>query len=200
MEHDLSPTGYLILGMVAIGACSGYAIRNRVERATRFFWAASNGQIYPELKRLETAGLLTSSPARDGERRRIEYELTDAGRTTLHGWLTHSSRLTFEQRNEGLLKLFFGDVLTTEEAIALIREMRHHHEMVRAGIELATPPNHPDRHFGYIVKEYGLGLHAWVIGWCRQLEERLAKELEPGSEATVSTAERPGARTRLDPQ
>lgn len=176
-SYSLSPTSYLLLGMVAVGARSGYAIRNRVERATSFFWAASNGQIYPELKRLEHARLLVSRRAADGRRERTEYELTDAGREALHGWLTVSVKLMVEQRHEGLLKLFFADVLTLEEAIDLVAAMRHRHELIRSGIEQATPPNRPDRRFGQIVKDYGLGLHGWLIEWCRQTEERLRAEL-----------------------
>jgi DNA-binding PadR family transcriptional regulator len=176
--YSLSSTAHLLLGMVAVGARTGYAIRNRVERATSFFWAASNGQIYPELKRLEHAGLLVGRRAADGRRERTEYELTDAGRDALHEWLTTSAQLAVEQRHEGLLKLFFADVLTTEEALELVVAMRHRHELIRAGIEQAMPPNRPDRRFGHVVKEYGLGLHGWAIEWFRQIEERLRAELE----------------------
>ena len=54
---DLSPTAYVILGFLEARPRSGYDIKQAVENSTRFFWAASYGQIYPELKRLEPAGL-----------------------------------------------------------------------------------------------------------------------------------------------
>ena len=54
---DLNPTAYVILGMLRNEARSGYEIKRMVDRSTRFFWAASYGQIYPELRRLEDAGL-----------------------------------------------------------------------------------------------------------------------------------------------
>ena len=51
--ESLSGTGYVILGMLASGARTGYDIKTIVDDSTRFFWAASYGQIYPELRRLE---------------------------------------------------------------------------------------------------------------------------------------------------
>src|SRR5215211_2439172 len=56
--RDHSKTAYVILGMLALGKRTGYEIKALVDVSTRFFWAASYGQIYPELKRLEEAGLI----------------------------------------------------------------------------------------------------------------------------------------------
>ena len=49
----LTPTGRVILGMIALGNQTGYDIKQLVDKSTRHFWAASYGQIYPELRRLE---------------------------------------------------------------------------------------------------------------------------------------------------
>ena len=56
--ESLSPTAYVILGLVRNEPRSGYEIKAVVDKTTRFFWAASYGQIYPELKRLAEAGLI----------------------------------------------------------------------------------------------------------------------------------------------
>ena len=42
------------------GPHSGYEVKQLVDHSARFFWAASYGQIYPELRRLEAAGLVTA--------------------------------------------------------------------------------------------------------------------------------------------
>ena len=57
-----------MLGLLAGGPRSGYDIKSIVDRSTRFFWAASYGQIYPELRRLEAEGLIEGedSPTADG--------------------------------------------------------------------------------------------------------------------------------------
>ena len=68
--NDADGTGYVILGMLALGARTGYEIKNVVDRSTRFFWAASYGQIYPELRRLEAAGLVEGKSSPTGGRKR----------------------------------------------------------------------------------------------------------------------------------
>ena len=57
---SLSPTARVILGLVAWSPRTGYEIKQITDRSTRFFWGASYGQIYPELRRLEAAGLVGS--------------------------------------------------------------------------------------------------------------------------------------------
>ena len=53
---ELTPTARVILGMISMGKRTGYDIKALVDKSTRLFWAASYGQIYPELKRLEAKG------------------------------------------------------------------------------------------------------------------------------------------------
>ena len=54
--NELGKTAYVILGMLKLGRRTGYEIKALVDVSTRFFWAASYGQIYPELARLEKLG------------------------------------------------------------------------------------------------------------------------------------------------
>ncbi len=49
--EQLSPTARVLLAMIRNGRRTGYEIKQLVDVSTRFFWAASYGQIYPELKR-----------------------------------------------------------------------------------------------------------------------------------------------------
>ena len=59
--------------MVALEPRSGYDIKQVVDHSTRFFWAASYGQIYPELKRLAAEGLIEPHAESEGGRRRTAY-------------------------------------------------------------------------------------------------------------------------------
>src|SRR6187397_2444440 len=95
----------VVLGLLSLGPRSGYDIKTVVDRSTRFFWAASYGQIYPELRRLESAGLVAGDDAPNGRRARRVYELTDAGRAELERWLLGTDT-TVELRDENLLRLF----------------------------------------------------------------------------------------------
>src|ERR1700754_2500461 len=84
---ELTATGRVILGMLASGRRTGYDIKAFVDRTTRYFWAASYGQIYPELKRLEGQGLVRGQSEPSGGRARTAYELTEAGAAALRGRL-----------------------------------------------------------------------------------------------------------------
>ncbi|HWJ43279.1 MAG TPA: PadR family transcriptional regulator, partial [Solirubrobacterales bacterium] len=119
MEH-LSPTAYVILGFVRGEPRSGYEIKALVDNSTRFFWAASYGQIYPDLKRLSEAGLIVGSDSPTGGRKRTVYEITVDGEEELRAWLRQEPE-PFEMRDEGLLKLFFAGALPREEAIGILR-------------------------------------------------------------------------------
>ena len=81
---SLSPTATIILGFLHFGPRSGYDIKQSVEISTRFFWGASYGQIYPELRRLEQAGLVRV--VAEGGRRRKTYGLTAAGEHAFDEW------------------------------------------------------------------------------------------------------------------
>src|SRR5438477_2331009 len=120
---ELSPTGRVILGMIAFGKRTGYDIKTFVDRTTRYFWAASYGQIYPELRRLEEQGLVRGRPEPSGGRARTVYELTEGGERALTDWLRSDAEPVFELRNEGMLKLFFSE-LAPETRIESIRAMR----------------------------------------------------------------------------
>ena len=75
----LTPTARVILGMLALGARTGYDIKRAIDLSTRFFWGASYGQIYPELHRLEERGLVQATPDPQGGRRRTAYALPRQG-------------------------------------------------------------------------------------------------------------------------
>ncbi len=97
-----------LLGLLSMGAMTGYELRQTIESSIGNFWSESFGQIYPALKRLEAEGLVDSEQqVAVGRPPRRVYRLTDAGRDRLIGWLTTPARLQVP-RNELLLKLFFG--------------------------------------------------------------------------------------------
>lgn len=169
---DLSPTGRVILGMLALGKNSGYDIKQLVDKATRHFWAASYGQIYPELRRLEDEGLIRGRPEPTGGRARTVYELTGAGAGALREWLGSDDEQVYELRDEGLLKLFFSDALP-ERRIENVRKMRE--RMERKLVQLRAL-EHPVRTGPQLTLALGIEITQLYIDWCEATEARLAKE------------------------
>ncbi|HEY8316513.1 MAG TPA: PadR family transcriptional regulator [Gaiellaceae bacterium] len=162
----------VVLGLLGFGPMSGYDIKSTVDRSTRFFWAASYGQIYPELRRLEKEGLIRGEHAPNDARGRRVYELTDAGRQALTDWL-HGTTTTIEYRDESLLRLIFADALPREEALGLLEARKRGHEeyleILRA-ID-ARAGNDPD--FVDLVLRWGIEFNEWGVEWCEKHLQRL---------------------------
>ena len=84
----LRPPDYVVLGMVRLGARSGYDIKKAVRDSIRFFWTISEAQIYPSLERLERANLVRGRSAPQGKRQRRSFDITPQGEAALRGWLS----------------------------------------------------------------------------------------------------------------
>ncbi len=173
---SLTATGRVVLGMIALGVRSGYEIKQLVDKSTRHFWAASYGQIYPELRRLEEDGLVHGRPDPSGARAKMLYELTPLGDQALRDWLLSEQGLVYELRNEGMLKLFFSD-LEPEAAVRTVRAMRELHERSHEQLRLvqAAAPPHMSQGPG-LTLELGLGITGWLIEWCKGTEARLTRD------------------------
>jgi PadR family transcriptional regulator, regulatory protein AphA len=170
---SLSATARVILALLKLSPLTGYDIKRTTDVSTRYFWRASYGQIYPELRRLEQSGLVTAREQPHGRRRRKVYALTAEGERALSDWL-HDETDLFEFRDEGLLRLFFGELLSHDELLALVRRRREWYELSRdefRGLEAEfedrlEPPSSE-------VLKYGIDLMEWNVEWWRALEARL---------------------------
>lgn len=163
----------VVLGLLAYGPLSGYDIKNIVDRSTRFFWAASYGQIYPELKRLEEEGLVEGEDRPNGGRSRRVYSLRPAGREALVEWLCGDT-VTIELRDESLLRLFFADALPHEEAVMLLEGRKRGHEQYLEVLrEIQKRPGGPDPTYVDLVLRWGIDFNEWGARWCEEQLERL---------------------------
>jgi DNA-binding PadR family transcriptional regulator len=180
---ELNATAKVILGMLAARPRSGYEIKALVDNSARFFWAASYGQIYPELKRLEKAGLISGSDASQGARRRTVYELTAEGRRSAREWIAGAPEV-FETRDEGLLELFFAGSIEPARTAEIARERAAHAREV-AGVlsalqklkEQGGPADGPAYETdpgSEMVLRYGIEANEWIADWF----ERAADELD----------------------
>jgi DNA-binding PadR family transcriptional regulator len=170
---SLSPTARVILGLLAWESRTGYEIKQVTDRSTRFFWGASYGQIYPELRRLEGAGLVDSREEPRGRVPRRVYSLTEAGRRAVDAWLAETAE-SYEVRDEGLLKLFFGDLVPPEQLLDLVGRRRAWYGATAAlfrgiGEELGELDETSET-----VLRYGIELMEWNAAWWADLEQRLS--------------------------
>lgn len=173
--RTLNNTGRVLLGMIAEGHVTGYAIKAEIERSTRLYWGASIGGIYPELRRLQTAGLVTVRDDPRGGATRHAYALTGSGREALARWLTDLGDPVLEMRHEALLRLRFAGVLPRDRQVELLQRMRDLHEGRAAQLRGALDAGGFDDPLHRMTVEFGLAFHEWAVGWCDEACQSLRK-------------------------
>ncbi len=178
---------YAILGMLSIAPMSGYDIKKQVETSISNFWTESYGQIYPVLRNLIAEKLVTKTVESEaGKPDRHVYALTATGRKELQRWLLEGFAPKI-QRNEFLLKLFFGEEIGTKPNIAHVEQYR---ELQRgllqkyAAVEkqitrdYADDPNAP---YWLMTVRYGQHISRALLRWCDKTLAELNRMAESGS-------------------
>ncbi len=125
---------YAVMGALSICPASGYDIKKFMECSTSNFWNESYGQIYPILKQLVEEGLAAShTEKQEGKPEKYIYTLTEQGKEGLRDWLSESVESSVE-RNELLLKLFFGAHIPLEKNKEHVQTLSYRLLTVRYGI------------------------------------------------------------------
>lgn len=112
---------HAVLGLLALEPGTGYELTQRFDRSMSNAWYASHSQIYPELAKLQEAGLV--EVVGEGARRSRTYGVTPAGQEELRRWLVEvpPSRA---QRNESAVRTFLTPLLDPQDQrIALQRDL-----------------------------------------------------------------------------
>ena len=165
---------WAVLGLVALEPKSGYDVKRIIDKSVRHFWAASYGQIYPELRRLEAAAWIEGDDKPRGGRSRRVYRITPEGRRALQKWL-HGHETRVELRDESLLRLFFADTLRHDEALALLRGRREGYRGMLAYLRSLDDGQGVDPPFVDLVYRWGVDYCEWGIEWCNRQESRLRR-------------------------
>ena len=88
----------LLLASLESGPRHGYAVKEALRSGSDARFDLPTGTIYPALRRLEAAGLVTGTWAEAGGRRRRIYQLTPAGQRRLASdraaWRDFASAIT----------------------------------------------------------------------------------------------------------
>ncbi|GIO20532.1 hypothetical protein J18TS1_36320 [Oceanobacillus oncorhynchi subsp. incaldanensis] len=164
---------YAILGILTTNCRSGYEIKQFIDNSLNHFWKISYGQIYPTLKRLEEEGLATvQTSAQEGKPERKEYFLTEKGKDVLKNWLEQPLTQLPIERNEVLLKLFFGRHQTKEQSLYLLADYKQKleklyqtYEGIEEGISRHNT-NHQDAKYWLFTLDYGKRVTEAAIAWC----------------------------------
>ena len=172
---ELSATAKVILGLLAMRPRSGYEIKGFVDRSTRYFWPASYGQIYPELRRLAEAGLVEGTDSPTGGRQRTIYKLTTAGRHAVRDWHAEPAQ-HFDYRDEGLLKLFFAGAVAPGRAAEIARVRADEAAVVADELRAVERGGEGMDQASYAVLRFGIDFNTFISEWF----ERQALAFEEG--------------------
>jgi len=107
-DRALTPTSYIVLGLLADEPGTPYDLKARVAAGVGNFWTVQHAQLYTETARLAEEGFLGEHREAEGRRRKT-YSITRAGKKALSAWLEEDAVGELpEVRDPGLLKLYMG--------------------------------------------------------------------------------------------
>ncbi len=127
-QAALTPTSYVVLGMVALrGPSTSYDLKRAVGRSIGYFWPFPHAQLYSEPKRLVELGLMEVTHEEHG-RRRQTYTVTETGLKEVTAWLAEPVTEPLQVRDIAEMKLFFGELATSADLFSLAREQVAQHQ------------------------------------------------------------------------
>ncbi len=158
---------------------SGLELTRRFDKSIGFFWSATHQQIYRELGRLETTGLIRALPQAGPVRgQKKEYEVLPAGRAELARW-TAAAEEPRPIRDPLLLRLRAAAVVGTagldaelRRHLALHRAQLAHYEAIERrdfppGEEAGAEP------LQHAVLRAGIGLESFWVRWLAETVDTL---------------------------
>jgi DNA-binding PadR family transcriptional regulator len=161
-----------LLALLAKEPAHGYELKILLEQIFGEAYPTPNiGQVYVTLQRLERDGLVASQDVVQTTRpnKRV-YELTDAGREAVAGWIDAASEGP-RVRDEFFMKLALSELSGTSDQLGLInRQRRHYLAQLRSLSELAGAA---DRSIPRLLIE-GAMLHLQAdLDWLQRCQEEL---------------------------
>ncbi|MFC5824376.1 PadR family transcriptional regulator [Nonomuraea insulae] len=155
-----------LLGLLsAVGPASGYDLAKKFDRSLNHVWQAGHTQIYPELVKMASDGLVEAEA--EGARGRKLYTITPEGRRELREWLAeHDPAMTI--RSEGALQAFLLPLLSRDQAIKVVERIKAGYQVRLARLECKPA----EGEFGGYARSLGLAQARTGIQWA---DETLAE-------------------------
>ena len=189
--------GYVLLGLLAVKSYTGYDLGRVMRSPISFFWEARYSQIYPELSKLETQGLVTYQAVaqHDLPDKKI-YTITEAGCALLRTWAVEPIEPPVV-RDELVIKAYSLWMADPESARDLFRYHEHYHlsklqqyeEVQRRLEECPEDLNDPTSPVfaQYIILQRGLGFEREYATWCQWVVARLEQAIQLSSSPSADS-------------
>ena len=193
----MTTLGYALLGLLAREPLTGYDLAQLLRGRIGLFWQARHSQIYPELARLEAAGLVGHSVVAQSERPdKKVYAITDAGRAAVREWATAPVDPP-SPRDELVLKAYSAWLADPQQAAALFRDHEQRHAQRLAEHEerldwLQRTYGSDLRRIGtpafsiLLALQRGIGYEREYAAWCRWAAEQFERDAEDGAAPPIA--------------
>lgn len=165
-NRDLTTLEFVILGFFAIRPQSGYDIMNYLETGL-YRLSASTGSVYPVLKRLEKAGLITSQLESVYETRpRKVYSLLPAGEQVLDHFLRATPTLAevIEEYDIAMHKFMVMEFRLARAEV--LDWLRQYEQVIQVALNMRAALDASTR------SQPGMSLHAQLVNESILLEIR----------------------------
>ena len=190
---DLNATAACVLGILQMGpppptgrepgpeAMTGWQVHQTAQQSLARFWSVTRSQIYLELGRLESGGLV-EAVGEAGPRASRPYRITDAGRTAFLDWLSAwvaAGPQEDQLRSPLVLTVFFGGFLSSDVLDRLLREYSlHHHRMLDSRLALQSGLGREARDsLPGATLDRGIAYHQMTLGWLERTLRLLSRSL-----------------------
>jgi len=162
-----------LLALLAKEPAHGYELKQALEQTFGAAYPQPNiGQIYVTLGRLEQNGLIQGEDVSDSKRPKRVYEITDAGREALAGWLaepTEGPRV----RDEFFMKLVLAPATGLTDRLTLINQQRRHYLNTMRGLSKLAAAEDRENRIAHLLIE-GAMLHLQAdLDWLERCQEEL---------------------------
>lgn len=163
---------YAILGLLIKRPMTGYELAKEFNFELAEFWHASHSQIYPELKKLNSEGLVTFDVEISGDILEAKrYHITKEGELDFIQWLHKDDKIPRTQKDVFRLRMYFSNNLDPQTRIHLLENQRQQH-LKRMNTLLKTSEQYPevpdldsDRFGDFIVLKGAIMRQESIIKW-----------------------------------
>jgi DNA-binding PadR family transcriptional regulator len=184
---------HAILGFLSYQPASGYDLKKFFDVSVKYFWSATQSQIYLTLGRMADDGWVRMQVIEQEDRPdRKVYHVTDAGHAELHNWL--SAPLDLPQiRSQWLVQIFFAHELSDEEVDSLFKvraeKLRQKLDLFQSSVQNVIDQQTIDPgaervgRLWQITLDYGISHLEWELEWVERSRKKL-RNLPPDQDPT----------------
>jgi DNA-binding PadR family transcriptional regulator len=181
---------HALLGILTVKPMTGYELKQFFDSTVQHFWNAELSQIYPTLKHLEEQGWVEKRvEVQESRPNKKIYEITDDGKEEYTRWALHPLPPA-DLRDPFLIRVFFGDNLSVEDMLVLLRHQMEEQQKVLAFNEAVLRPKIKESVealgstrrglFWTLTLEMAIAHRRAYVEWCEQSMKLLEQTLLDG--------------------